>query len=89
MTSWTEESWKEMAKRVISGYHDQGIDCLAISLHQSWGYKATPLMVKIKLDGYMIYFPHNEEFQIPPSREWVKCGQSQWQEGCDLRALDG
>lgn len=38
-----------------------------------WG----PLMVRIRVDGYEVHFPHNNDYHIPPLSQWVKIATPQ------------
>lgn len=45
----------------------------AVKFYQHYGLLGWgPLMVRIELDGYATDFPHNDQFQIPPLKQWTK-----------------
>ena len=62
-------------REILEGYYDtMGLPwgCRAVQVRRKFYPFPSPVMVRIRLDGYQVEFEHNPGFEIPPRQCWEK-----------------
>jgi hypothetical protein len=68
--------WLDHADEILNGYHDKlglppdGTDI--VQIRQTVYPDASPIVVRIRLDGYKVEFDHDGTYEIPPHSQWVR-----------------